>query len=792
MIGKSQKSIMALLAAIALFVSCAAGCGAPAQPETPEVPAVDTPTPETPDTPAQPEFNFDYTGYTMVWNDEFDAPELSRDDWNVELHDPGWVNEEWQAYVDSEENIYIEDGNLVLKPVKGRDKIGQDVYTSGRVNTQGKHDFTYGLFEARVKVPTGMGYLPAFWLMASDENLYGQWPRCGEIDIMEVMGQDTTTAHGTVHYGNPHGSSQGTYVLSEGNFSDEYHVFSLEWEPGLLRWYIDGELYHEESSWYSTTVDQGTVTYPAPFDQPFYIILNLAIGGSWVGYPDSTTTFEDQQYTIDYVRVYQKDFYDENVELVEEESAAREPDETGNYVINGDFAIEEPLVGDTEDWYFLTAQNGVGNAYIKDGELHIDTEKPGVVDYSIQLVQPNYPVDEGGTYRLTFDARADEERTAKVCVSAPERNWIRYLADTKFDVGPEKKTYEFTFTVDDPSDPHGRLEFNLGYQGSKASFHLSNVRLEKIAQAELGGGKKVLADGNYVYNGAFQEGKDRLGFWSVNKGSAEVSVTNENNVRRLMIVAGDDVSEENPVVVYQTGMPLAANSDYAVSYFAQGPAGNTLKAMVAGIAFDLELDGTEQALTGTFKTGDEFGTDISFTVTQPGTYYIDDVSVMEDRMIKNGSFNAGLVGYAPFIDASANANYVVDSLSEDNAFDITINDTGDVDWKIQLIQKGVKLEQGKTYRLTLDIKSDKDRKVMVALQRDGALHGEDWTPYLQQTVDVTGNYTTYVFEFVMDPATAPFSDPDTVLSISMGAVAGIRIEKQHRICIDNILLEEIG
>ena len=475
-----------------------------------------------------------------------------------------------------------------------------------------------------------------------------------------------------------------------------------------------------------------------------------------------------------------------------EESAAREPDETGNYVVNGDFSDAEPLVSDTENWYFLTAQNGFGNAYIEDNTLHIDTEKPGVVQYSIQIVQPHIPMDEGGTYRLTFDAWADEERTGVVCVSAPERNWIRYFEDTMFDIGTELQNYEFIFTVDDPSDPHGRLEYNLGYQGSKASVHIANVRIEKIAQAELGDGKKVLADGNHVYNGAFQEGKDRLGFWSVNKGSAEVSVTNENNVRRLMIVAGNDVSEENPVVVYQTGMPLTANSDYAVSYFAQGPAGNTLKAQVAGNAFDLELDGSEQALTGTFVTGDEFDTGISFTITQPGTYYLDDVSVVEDRMVKNGSFNAGLVGYAPFIDASADASYVVDSLSEDNAFDITINDTGDVDWKIQLIQKGVKLEQGKTYRLTLDIKSDKDRKVMVALQRDGALHNEDWTPYLQQTVEVTGSYTTYVFEFVMDPGTEPFSDPDTVLSISMGAVGGLRIEKQHRICIDNIVLEEIG
>lgn len=444
-----------------------------------------------------------YEGYTLRWQDEFEGTELNREDWNVELHDPGWVNAEWQAYVDSPENIYIEDGNLVLKPVKTVDAEGNVSYTSGRVNTQGKHDFTYGLFEARAKVPTGMGYLPAFWLMASDENLYGQWPRCGEIDIMEVMGQDTTTSHGTIHYGNPHAQSQGTYVLEEGNFSDEYHTFAVEWEPGRIRWYVDGELFHEENDWYSTTEGQGTVTYPAPFDQPFYVILNLAIGGSWVGYPDETTTFADQQYTIDYVRVYQKESYDENVQRPVEEVVIRDPDETGNYVVNGNFATAEAL-DDDADWIFLTAQGGVGSAEIADGELHITTENAGTVDYSIQLVQPNLPMERGGTYKLTFDAYADEDRTVIVDVSAPERSWASYLADSKIDVTTEKQSYEFEFTMTDTDDPYGRLEFNLGNQGSTAGFHLSNVRLEKVSQVEIVDEKGILADGNHVYNGSFQ------------------------------------------------------------------------------------------------------------------------------------------------------------------------------------------------------------------------------------------------------------------------------------------------
>ncbi|MFQ7156910.1 MAG: family 16 glycosylhydrolase [Merdimonas faecis] len=251
-----------------------------------------------------------YEGYELKWEDQFEGSSLNRDDWNVELHDPGWVNNELQAYVDSEENIYIKDGKLVLKPVEKEEEGGGVSYTSGRVNTQNKHDFKYGLFEARVKVPEGQGFLPAFWMMPTNENLYGQWPRCGEIDIMEVLGHKTDTCYGTIHYGNPHSESQGSHTLTEGSFSEEYHVFDVEWEPGRISWYVDRRLIHTENDWYSATEGQGKITYPAPFDQPFYIILNLAVGGNWPGNPDSDTDIENAAYYIDYVKVYQKNSYE--------------------------------------------------------------------------------------------------------------------------------------------------------------------------------------------------------------------------------------------------------------------------------------------------------------------------------------------------------------------------------------------------------------------------------------------------------------------------------------------------
>ena len=430
-----------------------------------------------------------YEGYNLKWEDRFEGESLNRDDWNVELHDPGWVNNELQSYVDSPENIYLQDGSLVLKPVENVSEDGSVSYTSGRINTQHKHDFKYGLFEARVKVPEGQGFLPAFWMMPTDENLYGQWPRCGEIDIMEVLGNNTDTSYGTIHYGNPHSESQGSYTLDEGSFSEEYHVFDVEWEPGKISWYVDGKLIHTEDNWYSATEGQGEITYPAPFDQPFYIILNLAVGGNWPGNPDDTTDIKNSAYYIDYVKVYQKDSYDENVTKPIEEVILRDPDENGNYIINGDFSVNEELTDD-KDWVFLTALGGEAGAEIRNNEIAVTTENEGTVDYSVQLVQPNLPMKQGGVYRLSFDAYADADRTMKVGISAPDRSFRRYLNDTEISLTQEKQTYNLDFTMTDSDDANGRLEFNMGAAGSTSGIRISNVSLKKTDEIAAAPGKR--------------------------------------------------------------------------------------------------------------------------------------------------------------------------------------------------------------------------------------------------------------------------------------------------------------
>ena len=161
---------------------------------------------------------------------------------------------------------------------------------------------------------------------------------------------------------------------------------------------------------------------------------------------------------------------------------------------------------DNADWKFMAQNGGEGNAEIKNNEIVISTTNAGSEEYSIQLVQPDIPILKGSEYRVTFDACADEERTMKVAVTAPNAGWIRYLEDTELTLTKEKQSYAFDFTVTAENDPTGRLEFNMGKTDSTATISISNVRLEMTTEGSgSAGGKTVLSDGNYVYNANFQD-----------------------------------------------------------------------------------------------------------------------------------------------------------------------------------------------------------------------------------------------------------------------------------------------
>ena len=239
----------------------------------------------------------------LVWSDEFDGQVVDQSKWEFQNGDgtqfgiPGWGNNELQWY--SPANASVANGVLTIQARE--QSVGSYDYTSTRMRTLGLGDWTYGRFEMRARLPVTQGMWPAFWMLSSVPD-YGSYAATGEIDIMESRGSNPEEIFGTIHYGGASPnvvSSGGTTMLPAGTATD-FHVYAIEWKAGQIRWYVDGQLYSEKFSWFST----GGV-YPAPFDVDFHLLLNLAVGGSFGGNPDNTTVFP-QDYVIDYVRVYQR------------------------------------------------------------------------------------------------------------------------------------------------------------------------------------------------------------------------------------------------------------------------------------------------------------------------------------------------------------------------------------------------------------------------------------------------------------------------------------------------------
>ncbi len=252
------------------------------------------------------------TEWELVWSDEFDGNELDLSKWSYQYGTgaseglSGWGNNEKQYYTDRPENIFVQDGRLHIVALE-ENYNGMD-YTSARIRSIDQGDWRYGRFEASMRLPKGQGIWPAFWMMPSDA-VYGGWPGSGEIDIMELIGHEPNVLHGTIHYGPPHNYSGGSYTLPNGDFSDDFYTFAVEWENGEIRWYVNDIHYHTETNWFSQ--GQG---FPAPFDQRFHFLLNVAVGGNWPGDPDGTTQFP-QTMEVEYVRVYQDANADQRVSM---------------------------------------------------------------------------------------------------------------------------------------------------------------------------------------------------------------------------------------------------------------------------------------------------------------------------------------------------------------------------------------------------------------------------------------------------------------------------------------------
>jgi beta-glucanase (GH16 family) len=243
--------------------------------------------------------------WTLVWSDEFNDPNgsaVDRSKWAFDIGGSGWGNHELEYYTARTDNAQIQDGNLAIKalPEKytGADGVTKN-YTSARLKTLGKFSQTYGRFEARVKTPYGQGLWPAFWMLGDDIDKVG-WPACGEIDIMENIGKEPGIVHGSIHGPGYVGDTglEAPYTLKR-HFADDFHVFAIEWDPDSVSFYVDRDLYVRRTR---ADLQPG---WKWVFDKPFFVLLNVAVGGDWPGNPDSTTVFP-QTMLVDYVRVFQK------------------------------------------------------------------------------------------------------------------------------------------------------------------------------------------------------------------------------------------------------------------------------------------------------------------------------------------------------------------------------------------------------------------------------------------------------------------------------------------------------
>jgi beta-glucanase (GH16 family) len=287
-----RSTAVAAASLLAMLLAADACGGAKASPASAPTPS---PEPSPAPAPSGP--------WQLSWSDEFGtdgAPDPGK--WVYDLGGNGWGNNELETYTDRRENARVRGGSLVItarqETFRGEDGTERP-YTSARLKTFGTFSQAYGKFEARMKLPRGQGIWPAFWMLGDSITSAG-WPACGEIDIMENIGKEPNTVHGTIHGpGYSGGQAIGAPYSVAAPFADAFHVFTIEWEPNVIRWYVDGTLYLTRTQ---ADLPAGTRWV---YDSPAFLLLNLAVGGNWPGYPDATTTFP-QELVVDYVKVYKR------------------------------------------------------------------------------------------------------------------------------------------------------------------------------------------------------------------------------------------------------------------------------------------------------------------------------------------------------------------------------------------------------------------------------------------------------------------------------------------------------
>ncbi len=398
-------------------------------------------------------------GYKLIWSDEFEGDSVNMDNWSYELGNwkldehgnyitNGWGNNEQQFYTDK--NASVSDGILTIsaRHENHTDEVqGNYEYTSSKLSTRYKFSTCGGRIEVRSRCDSGKSLWPEIWMLPEDE-LYGGWAASGEIDIMEGWGSTPEKICGTIHFGDVWPNNTyltKDYFFENGDSSENWHTYAIEWDSDYIRWYVDDKLYSEQTEWYSVNRP-----FSAPFDQNFYLILNLAVGGHFDGVngihgDPSIFANGEKQFQVDYVRVYEN--------------------------TNSDFKPTS-IKSSALKSYIEGATAGLTNM---DGYTEISIENVGTLEYSVLGILPAQEVKAGENWQLTFGINSTAEREAIITVEDTAYN--RYLGE-KVNLTTEKQymTYNVTFEDDMSAD----IKFQLGNIGNSATMGAHTVTISDI------------------------------------------------------------------------------------------------------------------------------------------------------------------------------------------------------------------------------------------------------------------------------------------------------------------------
>ncbi|MEK3881716.1 carbohydrate binding domain-containing protein [Paenibacillus sp. PL2-23] len=769
--------------------------------------------------------------WRIVWRDEFDRSGsnldtngIDLDKWGYQLGTgsqyglDGWGNNEQQYY--RQDNISVNNGLLTIT-AKQESYEGKP-YTSGRLFTEPTFSQAYGKFEARMKLPAGEGLWPAFWMMPQDKE-YGGWAASGEIDIMEARGRLLKEVGGTIHYGRnwPNNKSTGAEYHFEGEEDiTGFHVYGLEWEPGELRWYVDGKLYQTINSWDSWGAGEpAKYAYPAPFDKPFYMILNLAVGGNYDGGRVPAASDMPAEMQVDYVRVYELDGrpYRTPVEpVIEAEpypSSYKEPI-AGNFVY--DAGYEEAFTnvttsGDslnTRYWNFVTVDTfgGAGAVSVDtlagDRFAKVNITSGGNAAHAVQLIQ-NVTLGKGRWYQLSFDAKSDANRTMAVKLGGgASRGWSVYSDSLETKLTGTVSSYSMTFQMTSDTDQLARLEFNMGVGTSPV--WIGNVRLEETTAPDPyaeNGEKEPLENGNHIYNGSFELGRmDRLTYWQlVKQGAAEAHASVDAAARELMVSLPEPGARAEDVALVQKGLTLIDGNEYKLTFKARASLSRTIAAQLQKpdgsvyassqtVALSTAMEAYE--LSFWMEGGEGKSSQLAFLLgSGSGDVYIDDVVLtrltdnnvglpLEEQFpLKNGDFSNGMNRWSEHVQGRYDGWDSVTRFSVENGAAVgSISSVGNNPWDVMLMQTDFPLRRNGTYIVTLDAKSSIDRETEIVIDIPGAR-------LLSNREQLTTDWRSFSYELPVN------ADVTASFKLLLGKLQNAAPLGSHTVMVDNVRVE---